>query len=278
MLVYDVQRIREILEDFYLLSGIHIVFFDTHSTELASYPKGQSKFCTMIRSSPTGYSLCKQCDLKAFDSAVKDQPPHVYRCHTGLLESVAPVYDGDTLIGFVMAGQGREVTRESGQWEEIQANCHDLPVDFSELYPHFKKLPGVSEKSLGAAVRMVGLCIAHSYKNHLLSRGRGDFCAALQQYIENHYDTPEKMRLSSMAQTFGVSNSTICHLCKRELGVTVAQLIRRCRVNAAKNLLMNTGIPISEIASMVGIPDFNYFTKVFKAESGFTPSRFRALA
>ena len=277
MLIYNVQQIRKILKDFYSVSGIHIVFFDTHSTELATYPSGQCAFCELIRSSPTGYTLCKQCDFKAFDTALKDLPPHVYRCHAGLLEVVAPVYDGNMLVGFVMAGQGRALGSEKSQWAEILMNCRMLPLDFDALYKEFLKLPPVSEEAMRAAARMVSLCIAYSYKSRLPDSGRNGFCARLQQYIEENYPTPENMSLSTMSKTFGISNSTICHLCKKELGVTVAQLIRRCRVNAAKNLLMTTGVSISEIAFMVGIPDFNYFTKIFKSETGFTPSGYRAL-
>jgi YesN/AraC family two-component response regulator len=45
----------------------------------------------------------------------------------------------------------------------------------------------------------------------------------------------------------------------------------------AKQYLEETRNPIYEIAENVGIPDYNYFTKVFKEETGVTPSAFRAL-
>ncbi|MDR0449767.1 MAG: AraC family transcriptional regulator, partial [Treponema sp.] len=42
--------------------------------------------------------------------------------------------------------------------------------------------------------------------------------------------------------------------------------------------LLESGVKlISEIAEAVGISDYNYFTKVFKEETGITPSVFRRL-
>ena len=46
-------------------------------------------------------------------------------------------------------------------------------------------------------------------------------------------------------------------------------------MDKAKLLLGETDSPVKDIASQVGIFDYNYFTKVFKAYTGVTPSRYR---
>ena len=52
-------------------------------------------------------------------------------------------------------------------------------------------------------------------------------------------------------------------------------MITERRIAAAKLLLLKSDIPISSVAEEVGITDYNYFTKVFRAGTGLTPSAFR---
>ena len=47
------------------------------------------------------------------------------------------------------------------------------------------------------------------------------------------------------------------------------------RIEKAKFLLLETDSPVKDIANQVGIFDYNYFTKVFKAYMGTTPSHYR---
>ena len=42
-----------------------------------------------------------------------------------------------------------------------------------------------------------------------------------------------------------------------------------------RGLLTRSNLPISAVAEEVGISDYNYFTKVFRAAVGMTPRAFR---
>lgn len=53
------------------------------------------------------------------------------------------------------------------------------------------------------------------------------------------------------------------------------QHIRQLRIQKAKQYLSDTDLHIYEIAELVGIPDYNYFTKIFKKEANCTPKEFR---
>ena len=43
----------------------------------------------------------------------------------------------------------------------------------------------------------------------------------------------------------------------------------------AKSLLEKTGLSIKEISLYIGIPDWNYFTKLFKKAFGITPTEYK---
>jgi YesN/AraC family two-component response regulator len=59
--------------------------------------------------------------------------------------------------------------------------------------------------------------------------------------------------------------------------MTVNELIRTTRIEQAKKLLQAGNEAVSAIAQQVGIFDYNYFSKVFKTETGIPPSTFRRL-
>lgn len=42
-----------------------------------------------------------------------------------------------------------------------------------------------------------------------------------------------------------------------------------------KQLLLQSDCSIAEIAAQVGIPDYNYFAKLFRRQEGMSPSKYR---
>ena len=96
----------------------------------------------------------------------------------------------------------------------------------------------------------------------------------LEMYLDEHYT--EKLSLERISSELGIGRTKLCLLAK-ELsgGQTLTVLIAQRRVNAAKKLLQQGNMPISEVAEAVGISDYNYFTKVFRSVTGVTPSAFR---
>jgi len=59
------------------------------------------------------------------------------------------------------------------------------------------------------------------------------------------------------------------------LGVPVAKYIRRMRIEAAKNLLVNTDKQINNVALCTGFAESQYFSTVFKQETGMTPTQYK---
>ena len=96
----------------------------------------------------------------------------------------------------------------------------------------------------------------------------------LELFLDQHY--MDKLSLASISKQLHIGRTKLCALAK-ELsgGQTLSHLIAQRRIEAAKRLLFQSGLPISAVAEQVGISDYNYFTKVFRAVTGMTPSAFR---
>ena len=55
----------------------------------------------------------------------------------------------------------------------------------------------------------------------------------------------------------------------------IGEYISLSRINEAKRLLGSTDIPVNQIAVMVGINDYNYFSKFFRIRVGMSPLKYR---
>jgi AraC-like DNA-binding protein len=60
-------------------------------------------------------------------------------------------------------------------------------------------------------------------------------------------------------------------------GYPTSTYILQVKLSNAKKLLSNESKTIGEIAAECGIYDVNYFSRVFKRHTGFTPTQFRRL-
>lgn len=92
-------------------------------------------------------------------------------------------------------------------------------------------------------------------------------------YLNQNYML--EFSLEQLADYVHLNPSYLSDLFKREIGVTIIDYITNCRVERAKDLMLNTNMKFIKIAEMVGYKNPHYFSKVFKKHTGKKPSEFR---
>lgn len=93
--------------------------------------------------------------------------------------------------------------------------------------------------------------------------------------IERQYTDP-KFSLYQLAERMCLSTSYLSSRFKKELGVGFVRYLNTLRVERAKQLLRDMSYRTNEIADLVGIENPRYFARVFKAQTGLTPSEYRS--
>lgn len=89
------------------------------------------------------------------------------------------------------------------------------------------------------------------------------------------YDLTADLGLKAISSLLNVNSSYLSTLFKKETGTTLTEYVNRKRIEHALFLLNSTNMQIQVIAQYCGIPDVNYFTKIFKKIIGQTPKDYR---
>ncbi len=82
--------------------------------------------------------------------------------------------------------------------------------------------------------------------------------------------------IRQVSEHMGMSNRTLARRLQ-ENDITFRDLIRKTQENVARDLLLNTGRTISEIAFETGFAEQSTFSRAFKRWTGYSPLHFRNL-
>jgi len=85
----------------------------------------------------------------------------------------------------------------------------------------------------------------------------------------------QKLSVEGIARIVSVSPNYLSAAFRKEVGKTLQAYIQQLRLDKAANLLAYTTMPVQEICTGIGIPDNNYFAKVFRKFYGMTPTAYR---
>lgn len=92
-------------------------------------------------------------------------------------------------------------------------------------------------------------------------------------YIHAHY--PEEISMEFLSRHFGISSSYLSHKFKQATGFSVTDYIQMTRIRNVQALLLNTKMPITEMAEPCGFNCFSQFNRVFRKHIGMSPSQYR---
>lgn len=95
----------------------------------------------------------------------------------------------------------------------------------------------------------------------------------IKKYISENFT--KKISLKNVADCAYLNPSYCSYLVKKELGVSVFEMINRERIAYAKSLISEGGRSLNEISAMVGFDNYGYFSRQFKKITGTSPSTYK---
>lgn len=272
---FDREELKQLLQDFYTVTGIRIVVYDDSFQKLEEYPDIHSTYCGILRKDDNARVACKNCDLTGLNTCKKYKKMYIYQCHAGLVEVVVPVMNGDMIIGYLMLGQIILEDDKSHweKWNELYRCVNKYQVDFDKLQDSYEKKERLSQQKLHAAAKIMETCASHLYLTRIMAVSEKDLLERIEEYINENIK--EKLSPDDICEEFSIHRTKLYELFNHGFGEGVAQHVCRLRIRKAEELLQKTELKISDISEAIGFSDYNYFTKIFKKIKGKTPRDYR---
>ncbi|WP_169305290.1 helix-turn-helix transcriptional regulator [Coraliomargarita akajimensis] len=92
-------------------------------------------------------------------------------------------------------------------------------------------------------------------------------------YINNHLNEP--LTLDVLARQANLNPTYLSNTFEEVLSIRPTKYIQGKRIEKAQLLLLSTNQSLKEIAYQIGIPNTDYFLRMFKIKVGMTPSEYR---
>lgn len=197
---------------------------------------------------------------------------------------------------------GCEGTQSAVSWwvcfngKDMARYFSELRADFDPIFPRldagavvplFDRLIHLTEHEDNAceprASGLLALLLAELYAERAQERPMISLGADTRLYSEpvrkgidwmvRLYDQPHSMK--QLCEAVGYSRSHYTRLFSRETGVAPIVWLNRYRVEQARRLLVQSDKTAGEIARAVGIPDPNYFSRIFRQCEKLSPQEYR---
>lgn len=92
-------------------------------------------------------------------------------------------------------------------------------------------------------------------------------------YISENYTRP--ITIDELSDKVNLSKHYFMRFFKKYMGMTCIEYINDYRLNVATNLLLTTGMQITEVAARIGVNNLSYFNRIFKKKYNMTPKEYR---
>lgn len=206
------------------------------------------------------------------------------------------VHSGDALLIYNREWHRYRPAEETG-WEEYwvgfdssHLRTHIVPELFPDKESHLKKI-GYQEDVLIVFNHLLELAAKKSDLFHKMLLG------CLLQLLA-HFSNPQKKKIQTnrnsyivektihmirqnvtndidfreLAALFNISYSQFRKIFKESTDYSPHQYLINERIECAKRLLVNTELPIKEVAQKSGFNSLHYFSRIFKQKTGNSPS------
>ncbi|MHC5228727.1 response regulator transcription factor [Enterococcus sp. LJL99] len=93
------------------------------------------------------------------------------------------------------------------------------------------------------------------------------------QFIQENYN--QEINLQMISEKYHFSYGYLSTIFTEKYGLSFSKYLKKVRITKAKEYLVHSTLSLSEICYEIGYTELGYFSRVFKEETGITPSQYR---
>ena len=272
MVTYDVALFKNLLYRLHTLIQTSITFFDENFEGTVACTSPMNPLCRLIKDheafrcaetdkTELAYCKCSNC------------PDHYYSCHFGMKEMAFKMENHNETYGYILVGPFRNSENDEAVLQKIESFSLRHGVDKEKMLQAYYATTCFSEEKFEAIKVIIQAMFDYAVNKNIVSMKHTLFETVITSYVDAHLG--EDLSIPALCNHFYLSQKQLYSIIKKATGLSPKQYVIQQRIAQAKRLIATTETPMQEIAEAVGIPDYSYFIKVFKAATGHTPTYYR---
>ncbi|MBQ9784682.1 MAG: helix-turn-helix domain-containing protein [Clostridia bacterium] len=269
----NIPELERLLYDFYQISGMEVAIVDAKYHNILANRVPGKNYCATLHKSAKCLDVCIRSDRERLQQAFENRRLLTYICPFGIFEAIAPIMKNGEVEAYLFFAMGIE-EREGCDETPLHSALELAPaLDADYLRQCIIEIPHYSRKRLEAYADLLLIMAEYIEKNDLLADHNKTLGELIKLYVKKNLNS--KITLADMSWNLHCSTVTLTEHFKKEFGITIMQYVTQKRMEQAREMLLNTELPIGEIAQMCGFPDVEYFSRTFKAGYGISPKQWR---
>ena len=269
---FNIERLDKLLYDFYRVTGLTVSVWDANLNMLGFQPKEMCSFCRKIREFPEGNVRCFLSDKEVINECARTGQPATHICHAGLVDNALPIRFQNEILGYMMFGQVVSDSKDMAA-KRIKKISYDMGIDPKLLFELYEELDVYDKEKIYAAANILEMSVRYLWRSEYMEIKQDSYAALLENYVMDNIS--EDLSLKSICNELKISKNHLYKISHGCFGMSIGDYISFVRIREAKHLLTSTSHPISRISELVGIKDYNYFSKFFKSHTGISPMKYR---
>ncbi|HVV70561.1 MAG TPA: helix-turn-helix domain-containing protein, partial [Verrucomicrobiae bacterium] len=261
-------------------TGMPLAIQPAESFELSfKGKKRENPFCAMMARNNGSCAACLQMQEKIRHDA--SEKAAVTTCAYGISEAAVPVRLGEKAIGFLQTGQVFMEKPSTAKVEKAVAQARALGIKASgdAIRSMYLKTPVMLREKFRSSIQLLTVFaeLLSIKSNQIVvaqSNSEPPVITRAKNFIKEKHT--EEISLHQVAKEVHVSSFYLCKLFRKATSMTFTEFVCRTRLEAAKNLLLNPNLRVSEIVYEVGFQSLTHFNRVFKKTMGESPTSYRS--
>jgi len=270
-----------LLEDFRTATGVPVEFVGPlGQRDEAVSPSVSWPLCAALQKSPAGCRFCAGMTQEVLEGAAEQ--PFGRMCDAGMWEQAVPVRAGGQTYGWLLFGRHFTNRPDAAARNRIRhlLDRIGIPLAAATLEDLCDRTPVIAPEKHAAVIRMLesaARTLVASITDHLAPAGESMPTLVRRACHYAHQHLAHEMPMRDVARTCGVSVPHLCRVFHHATGLRFREYVGRLRVTRARDLLLGTDRPVTEIAFAVGFQTLSQFNRVYRKVHGCAPrdTRFR---
>lgn len=266
---YNSEKLQKVIDDFAAVTELTMSVLSEDMTAIASNTSVNSAYCTELQKADTE-KKCGCCDADILKKCRETKRAVSHVCHAGLTDMVVPITKNDSAIGYLMIGR----IKQNPNFDEIFKSV-SWAGEYEYLKELYQNLKYYTHEQTSAIMELALMLTSFILLNDIITIESDSFTESISSYINENLT--KDLSVSTLCRRFNISKNYLYSRFHTFFNCTVNDYVNSKRIERAKEILLNTNIPISDVAEECGIYNHTYFCRLFKRKTGISPAAYRKI-